>query len=113
MILSIIFSSSRCIQPVENLGVRYAIFFFLAITWCFAHLHFLVFDCQLLEYLVDKSRPDIQCAHAGVVEYSLAAVEMISVVLVMFVPMSWLANQRIEPKRKRPLLAACALHTSM
>ena len=102
-----------CIHSVRDLGVRYAIFLLLAINWCFAHLYFLLFDCQLPEYLVDKSRPDIQCAHADVVEYSIAAVEMISVLFVTLVPMSWLANLRINPKRKTPLVALCTLHTSM
>lgn len=112
VLLSILLFSC-CVSSVKNFGLRFAIWVGLELAWFLAHLLLFYFNCQLPEYWRDKSRTDLQCAHADVMEYSLAVVEIISVVFLMLIPVSWLANLHISPKRKKPLFAACALHTCM
>ena len=108
-IASSLYRFRRRIPPIRNSRYRSAIWRGFFIAWSSALLFLLIFDCHLVAYIRDKSNLNIRCDHAKAVELCLAAVETLVVVAVALIPISWLANKLINPRRKSLLVIACVI----
>lgn len=103
----------RRIPPIKNNRYRSAIWRSFNIAWSSALLFLLIFDCHLIAYIRDRSNLGVRCGNAKAVELCLAAVETLVNVAVAVIPISWLANKLINPKRKSLLVVACVFFCVM
>ena len=100
--ISILFLYRR-VFPVRAINILSAITGALLVAWSLSLIFLIIFNCQPIAYFWDKSIPGGQCINTNLMGYCLGAINTLTDVIVLVLPIPWLARLHMDLTRKLAL----------
>lgn len=94
----------RRVFPVRTVTILSIVIGALVIAWSLALIFLIIFNCKPIAYFWDKSIPGGQCINTNVMGYCLGAINTFTDIVVLVLPIPWLAGLHMDLTRKLALV---------
>lgn len=81
----------------------------IMLAWCFTLIFLVTFSCHPVSFAWDKSIPNGHCLNPNTVYVTLAGVNIGTDLVVLILPMPWLARLQLDLTKKLALIGTFVL----